>query len=121
MNVSGLSWNARAGLREVSMALETSGSSSFGEQSKACSQSLNVRNHALTNAGNDMLLNRCCASLKRNCFGKSKNRVLTIGESTFFNIHQDPLGCYARNSKCRICALTIGEETIFEISALQLV
>ena len=84
-------------------------------------KSLNVRNHVLTNAGNDILLNRCCASLKRDCSGKSKNRVLTIGESTFFNIHQDSLGCYVRSSKCRIRALTTGEETIFENAAWQLV
>ena len=101
--------------------LELFQSYSIAQGSRACSQSLNVRNHALTNAGNDILLNRCCASPKRDCSGKSKNRVLTIGESTFFNIHQDSLGCYTRNSKCRIRALTIGEETIFENAAWQLV
>ena len=84
-------------------------------------KSLNVRNHALTNAGNDILLNRCCASLKRDFSQNLQNRVLAIGGSTFFNIHQDSLGCYVRSSKCRIRALTTGEETIFENAALQLV
>ena len=84
-------------------------------------KSLHVRNHALTNAGKHILLNRCCAWLKRDCFRKSQNRVLTIGESTFFNIQQDSVGCYARNSKRRKRVLTIGEETIFENSAWQLV
>ena len=84
-------------------------------------KSLNVRSHALTNAGKHILLNRCYASLKRDCIRKSKDRVLAIGESTFFNIQQDSLGCYARNSKCRIRALTTGQETIFENAAWQLV
>ena len=84
-------------------------------------KSLNVRNHALTNAGKHILLNWCYASLKRDCTRKSKDRVLTIGKSRFFNIQQDSLGCYARNSKCRIRVLTIGEETIFENAAWQFV
>ena len=82
---------------------------------------LNVRNHALTNAGNDILLNRCCASLKRDFSQKLQNRVLAIGGNTFFNIHQDSLGCYARNSKCRIRVLTTGDDTILENAAWQLV
>ena len=82
---------------------------------------LNVRNHVLSDVGKHILLNRCYASLKRDCTRKSKIRVLTIGESTFFNIHQDSLGCYVRSSKCRIRALTTGEETIFEDAAWQLV
>ena len=47
--------------------------------------------------------------------------VISIGESTIFNIRQDSVCCYARDSKCRNRGLTIGEETIFECSAWQFV
>ena len=84
-------------------------------------KSLDVRNHALTNAGKHISLNRCYASMKRVCSRKSKTRVLTIREDTPFNMRHDSVGCYARTSECRIHVLTMGEETIFEKSAWQLV
>ena len=46
-------------------------------------KSPNVRNHALTIAGNYILLNRCCASLKRDFSQKLQNRVLAIGGARF--------------------------------------
>ena len=121
MNGSGLYWNAPACLRGRSIAWKPPARAALESSQELARKSLDVRNHVLINAGKHLLLNRCCASLKRDCIRKSKDRVLAIGESAFFNIQQDSLGCYARNSKCRIRALTTGEETIYENAAWQLV
>ena len=109
-NCSGKLWTDLDGFGWLWNALESS--------QELARNFLHVRNHALTSAGKHILLNRCYASLERDCCRKSQNRVLT---GTFFSIQQDSVGCYVRNSKCRKRALTTGEETIFENLACQLV
>ena len=79
-----------------------------------------MRNHAPTAAGKHILLNRCFASPKRARWRKSQNRVVTIGDSTIFNIRQDAMGCYDGMWKCRNRLPTRGKETIFESSAWKL-
>ena len=78
-----------------------------------------VRNHAPTAGGKHTLLHRCFASPKRARWRKSQNRVVTIGDSTIFNIRQDAMGCYDGIWKCRNRLPTTGKETIFEYSAWQ--
>ena len=121
-NGSGRLWTALTVSKEVWMVLE--GSGRLWEASNSSRERIrslrDVRNHAPTVAGKHILLNRCFALPKRVCWRKSQNRVVTIGDSTIFNIRQDSMGCYDGIWKCRNRFPTIGKDTIFECSAWQL-
>ena len=121
-NGSGRLWTALTGSKYVWTVLEVSGRLwEASNSSREHTPSLrDVRNHAPTAAGKHILLNRCFASPKRARWRKSQNRVVTIGDSTIFNIRQDAMGCYDGMWKCRNRLPTRGTETIFEYSAWQL-
>ena len=121
-NGSGRLWTALTGSKEVWTVLEGSGRLwEASNSSREHTPSLrDVRNHAPTAAGKHILLNRCFALPKRVCWRKSQNRVVTIGDSTIFNIRQDAMGCYDGMWKCRNRLPTSGTDTIFEYSAWQL-
>ena len=123
-NGSGRLWTALTGSKYVGTVLEVSGrlweaSNSSREHTEHTPSLPDVRNHAPTSGGKRILLNRCFASPKRARWRKSQNRVVTIGDSTIFNIRQDAMGCYDDIWKCRNRLPTIGKETIFEYSAWQ--
>ena len=109
-------------MKEVWTVLEGSGRLwEASNSSRELARSLrDVRNHAPTASGMHILLNRCFALPKRVCWRKSQNRVVTIGDSTIFNIWQDAMGYYDGMWKCRNRLPTRGTETIFEYSAWQL-
>ena len=121
-NGSGRLWTAWAGSKEVWTVLEGFGwLCEASNSNRELIRSLrDVRNPAPTAAGKHILLNQCFASPKRARWRKSQNRVVTIGDSTIFNIRQDAMRCYDCIWKCRNRLPTTGKETIFEYSAWQL-
>ena len=120
-NGSARLWTALTGSKEVWTVLEGSGRLwEASNSSRELIRSLrDVRNHAQTVAGKHILLNQCFASPKRARWRKSQKSVVTIGDSTIFNIRQDAMGCYDGIWKCRNRLPTTGKETIFEYSAWQ--
>ena len=116
-NGSGRLWTALTGSKLVWTVLEGSGRLwEASNNSRELIRSLrDVRNHAPTAAGKHILLNRCFASPKRARWRKSQNRVVTIGDSTIFNIRHAAMGCYDGIWKCRNRLPTIGKETILNI------